>query len=708
METRSRRRRMDNSAAGAAAISVQQRDTAGQEVTRAQSAQAAASRATPSSQRMGLGALPIARRGARATERRASIASIRTVPLRADDETVLDEEEGALEMAADDSIVVLGQPEEESLDEEARITKLKIMELSLGDLAASTGELLLYLDRPAYHSPVFRGRLKIKKRTFESVRESFAEGTAAPFIDWTETGDIWSSEEEAGKAKAVMVRANIATALYQVTALQTDVELDDFPLFDRLNSCFHLFFQQPEDILHHPEVPELLLEIRTWCLIETLEELSGNPDIRKIIASVFGETDGKSDFESLVGGASGELGESSLKHFEELRLSRIEKLTLLVEKDTKTRGVPALKEEFPLETLLDEIATWLKELSHEKNIQSQAERKPESERLLNYEEDFEDSQTTVSESQPIVRPGAGVGNSTSLFVGRESIQYLNSRSRTNHLAPPPSNQHQMMPPPGAPRDYQEHSNSALLDSPRSSPSGSAFPGTQKTASKPARKGRARRPFEIQEQDDEEEDDEFETDTRVVAPGKRATLEATLPSPKRARLEVVPWSSNPDQLRQKSTAPPSSSARTSEMISSSHPTRADFDTLRQAKAQVSQQVRATLSPLVRQRFGWSHNDMLLLLQLIRDRHAAWANIEKYDNDKFEHPRNQQAYRDKARNMKVDYLLTDAVLPPCFDLVALSKKEIDRLISFGKNPHRREDDVDQDGRAVNTEYLPTGVK
>ncbi|KAF7544183.1 hypothetical protein G7046_g9836 [Stylonectria norvegica] len=79
------------------------------------------------------------------------------------------------------------------------------------------------------------------------------------------------------------------------------------------------------------------------------------------------------------------------------------------------------------------------------------------------------------------------------------------------------------------------------------------------------------------------------------------------------------------------------------------------------------------------------------------------MEQQDSHRFQYARNQQAYRDKARNMKVDYLIADAVLPPCFDLVALGKKEITRLISLGKNPHRKEKDIDANGRAVGTEYV-----
>jgi hypothetical protein len=125
-------------------------------------------------------------------------------------------------------------------------------------------------------------------------------------------------------------------------------------------------------------------------------------------------------------------------------------------------------------------------------------------------------------------------------------------------------------------------------------------------------------------------------------------------------------------------------------------------LREEKRLVSQKVRQQLPPSIpRQRHAWSDKDSETLVDLIRTHHAAWSIIEGKENDQFEHPRNQQAYRDRARNMKVDMLLTDAVLPPCFDLVTLGKKEIKKVQDHGKNPNRREHDVDEYGRAINTE-------
>ena len=46
--------------------------------------------------------------------------------------------------------------------------------------------------------------------------------------------------------------------------------------------------------------------------------------------------------------------------------------------------------------------------------------------------------------------------------------------------------------------------------------------------------------------------------------------------------------------------------------------------------------------------------------------------------------------------------DMVLPPGFDLVVLGKKEKENVIAVGKNPERKESDVDENGKPINTEY------
>lgn len=352
-------------------------------------------------------------------------------------------------------------------------------------------------------------------------------------------------------------------------------------------------------------------------------------------------------------------------------------------------------------------------------------------------------------------------NRPSLFFGATSLGFLNGQTQ-GPPSVPPSNQQQAAPAPGAPRDYPEHSNKDLLRTPqpesslypRSQPQGSGSSRTRKRATEeedfdqmfaadeeageevdeevdeeaeeeadeeadedtdeevgeePEEEAEEEQEEEADEEDDDDDEGEFETDTRPVKQGKRAAIVNSMPPPKRPRISAPPSSSRP--IPTSSRDPPSTGrapplSTISEEAPVVDPNTPDFAALSAQKRDIVQRNRAMAPPAYKQRYVWSHQDTATLITLIRDRQAAWSAIEKKDNHLFEHPRNQQAYRDKARNMKVDLLITDAVLPPGFDMVKLGRKEIDKLIGLGKNPYRRETDVDEDGNAVGTEYADYG--
>ena len=46
--------------------------------------------------------------------------------------------------------------------------------------------------------------------------------------------------------------------------------------------------------------------------------------------------------------------------------------------------------------------------------------------------------------------------------------------------------------------------------------------------------------------------------------------------------------------------------------------------------------------------------------------------------------------------------DAVLPPGFDKVLIAKQHRDKIIACGRNPDRREADIDERGRPINTKW------
>ena len=134
--------------------------------------------------------------------------------------------------------------------------------------------------------------------------------------------------------------------------------------------------------------------------------------------------------------------------------------------------------------------------------------------------------------------------------------------------------------------------------------------------------------------------------------------------------------------------------------------------------------------------WAKEDERTLRELVAVHGSFWAHMEEKarEEELFLVSRTQQQIRDKARNMKVDYLKyvlysfpligsyitvcwrgmrgcvcvanivrrDDRRLPQGFDHVVLGKKEKDRLIGLGKNPERMEAEV-EDGRPVNTDWI-----
>ncbi|KAH6855235.1 hypothetical protein B0I37DRAFT_364287 [Chaetomium sp. MPI-CAGE-AT-0009] len=135
---------------------------------------------------------------------------------------------------------------------------------------------------------------------------------------------------------------------------------------------------------------------------------------------------------------------------------------------------------------------------------------------------------------------------------------------------------------------------------------------------------------------------------------------------------------------------------------------DFDALSQRTREITAASRKVKEPQVRS--GWVRRDILLLVKAVNTYQCKWSTIEKEikaGTIPFERPRDQQALRDKARLLKQDFLKTDTLLPRGFDLVVLGKKEKEAVRSVGKNPDRKEDDVDENGQPINTEYNPEVV-
>jgi len=159
-----------------------------------------------------------------------------------------------------------------------------------------------------------------------------------------------------------------------------------------------------------------------------------------------------------------------------------------------------------------------------------------------------------------------------------------------------------------------------------------------------------------------------------------------------------------------------------------PEEVDFAALSQRSRAATAAARKTEGPQTRH--PWSERDAQTLIQAVSRYHARWSIIEMLAHEgtlPFERLRDQQAFRDKARLIKQDILKwvaclslpslrattsnlpslpsprTDQLLPPSFDSVALGKKEKEVIKGVGRNPDRREHDVDHAlNKPTNTLY------
>ncbi|KAF3768474.1 hypothetical protein M406DRAFT_71478 [Cryphonectria parasitica EP155] len=155
-------------------------------------------------------------------------------------------------------------------------------------------------------------------------------------------------------------------------------------------------------------------------------------------------------------------------------------------------------------------------------------------------------------------------------------------------------------------------------------------------------------------------------------------------------------------------PPPRPAAHAVPVSSSAPSPAVFDpvALSRQSQLISKANRRPSQP--KQRKPWTSHDISQLVRAIDVYKAKWSTIEKAIRDNHLHfnvpERDQQGLRDKARLVKVDILKTDGPLPAAFDLVVLGRKEKEMVIAAGRNPERREEDLDEDGHPNNLFYTP----
>ncbi|ELR10768.1 hypothetical protein VC83_00108 [Pseudogymnoascus destructans] len=200
-------------------------------------------------------------------------------------------------------------------------------------------------------------------------------------------------------------------------------------------------------------------------------------------------------------------------------------------------------------------------------------------------------------------------------------------------------------------------------------------------------------------------------SRVVSHGPVGEVQSRQPriEPTASRLQQQPSSSRV----QGSNVVSPIEEKLNERIKAYHQAQhqaTQYDAAREMAAQQAQarQLNIGAHRPTQRRMKWTQDEEAGFINLIGRYGVGWAALHARGHAEgiFDECRNQGSLKDKARNMKVDFLISGGPLPANFDLIAIGQKERDKVLSRGKNPYRKEGElVGQE--AIDMDGQPRGV-
>ncbi|OHX00702.1 myb DNA-binding domain-containing protein [Colletotrichum incanum] len=647
---------------------------------------------------------------------------------------------------------------QEEVDESQYREEAELKENALDSLWHNSEGLAKLLRDPKPKKKSWHRLLEVLRRNWFSTRIFFATEDEL-FIDLPRTVRHISAESQI-KARAVIVGANATALLDTLSEAVLDPEHDHFlRVFDHLDEDFPAPFCPNDDWAENiaEEDVELALDIRTHRFITRLKNLEDERQSPADVASdIFCAVEASVDAEEALhnGPYKGIKGHETERFGERART-----ILELIHEKSVAEAFRILEDRFPLERPLNgiqkhpdvvddfvaKISAWCGRIIDD--IRQGLRASP----LLPARESSPTDSLASSAAQDIVRKDVHED-----ILSRSNVHLLARLSRQKQ----PSQATGSFPASTDPRrattreptvnggfdDYEDDGRREPSLAPTDVEGILAdLPSTAITRNSiqpsPAEAGAGGTPAPVvrsgftpvngakrAHSQSQDADDGFEHDDREPDPQRRAQLD-------RDRRNMPPPPSRPQKrVRLPSTAPlPSSSARRADLLppngsaplppASSSSSRGSLPSSTNSSIasfrELSEMNRRAASRGPQQRVPWSERDTRRLIRLIEYHNCLWARIAKrqlpehrlgepgpevMEDCVFDHPRDQQAIRDKARNLKVDMLKADLNLYPGFDGVALGKKERQTLISRGKNPDRREADVDEDGAPTHTEYVP----
>lgn len=641
-------------------------------------------------------------------------------------------------------------PEDDQLTEEAQEDRFQdVIDFTIHDLASRAERLHDFVKKAELSPPA-----EISWPRLEKIQESFDEqrqkltSSKKHFINPRELHgflDDLKHSEHAEQALTTLTLAN--TALLRKLALEiSNGKKESQPVLEELDDCFPNIFKSPESA--EDPISEYDLSFRIRCII-LANEVKTNTDMSPILiaADLFCDPDAVAEIkeaqkqikaakELLTEGPHLDIGQAhTAANGDELnRKHAVNMQTLCTRLSQKTRAenVRALEAAYPQKLLWEDLAEWAGE-RYQKNLagpvkdkgkapmylsqatqgsrQNPAAASARSSQVLSQangsrfrasngrgDDDHlidlsRDSDSDAEEEESIVRTGAPRGSyfDGTAVLDNRARDFVRQHRATPHRTIPPSNQSLAK---------------NLLGNVDTEELVSSF--RQFLASQPERQKRPRGDVSVYGDEDEDEHNFESSFAHGDLEGSTMHSRRTGTSlPKRMRMTSSqhvrsgsaygePSTSQFSRYREHSIAH-SNMEHDDEVVEIAPE---DIPLLTQ-KARANTRMGREHRPAQR-RQKWDPIDSAALIRAIPQFSCGWSQMES--EDLFMVPRSQQQIRDKARNLKVDFLKADAPLPRGFDGVVLGKKEIDAVQALGRNPFRLENDLDDYGHPVNTVWDP----
>jgi hypothetical protein len=163
--------------------------------------------------------------------------------------------------------------------------------------------------------------------------------------------------------------------------------------------------------------------------------------------------------------------------------------------------------------------------------------------------------------------------------------------------------------------------------------------------------------EIDESPDVSQDTGFQNDPRIVdldrSKRRRMDIQQPLPEPSVPRRDKSSTiRGRPAQQALVRTGPPGAAPATASLPPQPAATKLSYEEVR-STARIAQQKKGPKKP--QSRVFWDNDETNALIELIEEHGTSWSFLLQEGGHRFDEKRDQTALKDKARNIKVEYLL-----------------------------------------------------